>query len=552
MFHSINPVKTSAWTKLNQHFLGISEVQMKDLFFKDPERFNKFSLRFNETLVDFSKNRITEETIQLLLQLAEECNVKDAIEAMFSGEAINQTENRAVLHTALRQPKSTKLVLDGLDVIPEVHAALDKIKIFSNQVTQGEWLGHTGKPIKHIINIGIGGSDLGPVMVTEALKNYQVYDIQAHFISNIDGTQISETLKKVNTEEVLFMIASKSFTTIETMTNAHSARQWFLKNGGTEKDISKHFVAISTNEEAVKDFGIDPKNMFIFWDWVGGRYSLWSSIGLSIACTIGYDNFEQLLEGAHEMDNHFSTASFERNIPVLLAMVGIWYTNFFNSETEAVFPYDQYLHQFSAYLQQANMESNGKNRDRLGEKINYKTGPIIWGSTGVNGQHAFFQLLHQGTRLVPCDFIAPAQSQNELGNHHDILISNFFAQTEALMNGKTKEEVETELRKNGVSEDQIKLICPFKIFDGNRPSNSILVKKITPKNLGSLIAMYEHKIFVQGVIWDIFSFDQWGVELGKTLSVKILDALKSNDAILGHDSSTTGLINTYKAMRSND
>ena len=502
MFHSINPVQTPAWSKLDQHFSQIADAQMKDLFKSDPQRFNKFSTQFNEILIDYSKNRITEETIDLLLELANECKLSEAIEAMFKGANINETENRAVLHTALRRPAGQKLILNGKDIMPEVHAALSKMKKFANQVSQGKWLGYTGKPIKHIVNIGIGGSDLGPVMVTEALKSYQVDGIQAHFISNVDGTQISETLKKVNTEEVLFMVASKTFTTIETMTNAHSARQWFLNNGGNEEAISKHFVAISTNQEAVKAFGIDPENMFVFWDWVGGRYSLWSSIGLSIACTIGYDNFEKLLQGAYEMDEHFRTTNFKKNVPVILALIGIWYTNFFKTETEAIFPYDQYLHRFAAYFQQGNMESNGKNRDRSGKAVGYKTGPIIWGAAGTNGQHAYFQLLHQGTRLVPCDFIAPAQSQNELGEHHDILISNFLAQAEALMNGKTEDEVISELKEAGATEEQITVLCPFKVFDGNRPSNSILVKKITPENLGALIAMYEHKIFVQGVIWN--------------------------------------------------
>jgi glucose-6-phosphate isomerase len=548
MLKSINPTQTKAWEKLTKHFEATSSIQMKDLFSQDEKRFEKFSTKFNTILVDYSKNRITQETLSLLIELAEECDLKNGIKAMFDGDPINATEGRAVLHTALRNQSASAVKVDGVDIMPDVRAALAKMKVFANKVTSGQWLGYTNKPVKYIVNIGIGGSDLGPVMVTEALKSYNTFGIETHFVSNVDGTHITEALKHVKAEETLFMIASKTFTTQETMTNANSARQWFLDQGASETDIAKHFVALSTNEKAVAAFGIDTANMFEFWDWVGGRYSLWSSIGLSIACTIGYDNFEAVLKGAFEMDEHFKTASFDQNIPVILALIGIWYTNFHGAETEAILPYDQYMHRFAAYFQQGNMESNGKYVDRSGEKVTYQTGPIVWGEPGTNGQHAFYQLIHQGTKLIPCDFIAPAISQNPIADHHVKLLSNFFAQTEALMNGKPEAEVIAELKTEGKSENEIAQIAPFKVFEGNRPTNSILVKKITPKVLGSLIAMYEHKIFVQGVIWNVYSFDQWGVELGKVLAKRILPELENTSQIDTHDSSTNGLINAYKSM----
>lgn len=550
MLSSTNPTQTKSWQNLISHYKEMEEVQMKELFQKDELRFDKLSLKFNDILVDFSKNIISEETLSLLSSLAKECDLPKAIESMFNGAEINSTESRAVLHTALRNKSNSPIKVDGKDIMPEVNSALSKMKGFSDKVTSGQWKGFTGKPIKNIVNIGIGGSDLGPVMVTEALKPYATFGITPYFVSNVDGTHISEILKQVNAEETLFMIASKTFTTQETMTNAHSARSWFLSNGSKEEDIAKHFVALSTNSEAVAQFGIDTANMFEFWDWVGGRYSLWSSIGLSISCTIGFDNFDELLIGAFEMDQHFRNASLDENLPVILALIGIWYGNFFGSESEAILPYDQYMHRFAAYFQQGNMESNGKYVDRNGEKVSYQTGPIVWGEPGTNGQHAFYQLIHQGTKLIPCDFIAPAISQNQIGDHHEKLLSNFFAQTEALMMGKTLKEVEKELYSLGKNEEEINKIAPFKVFEGNRPTNSILFRKLTPKVLGSLIAMYEHKIFVQGVIWNIYSFDQWGVELGKVLAKQILPELSNNEPISNHDSSTNGLINACKEMRS--
>ena len=470
---------------------------------------------------------------------------------MFSGDKINATENRSVLHIALRNRSNTPILVDGKDVMPDVNAVLDQMQAFSERISSGDWKGYSGQAITDIVNIGIGGSDLGPVMVTEALKPYANPNLRVHFVSNVDGVHIYETLQQVNPETTLFMIASKTFTTQETMANAHSARQWFLENGGTESTIANHFVAISTNRAAVEKFGIDPANMFGFWDWVGGRYSLWSAIGLSIACYIGFDNFAQLLSGAHAMDQHFSQTPFDKNIPVVLALIGIWYNNFFGAQSQAILPYDQYMHRFAAYFQQGDMESNGKSVDRNGNPVDYQTGPIIWGEPGTNGQHAFYQLIHQGTKLIPCDFIAPAISHRPLGEHHKLLLSNFFAQTEALMNGKTEEEAASELRKSGKSEEEIAFLAPFKTFSGNRPTNSILLKQITPYSLGSLIAMYEHKIFTQGVIWNIFSFDQWGVELGKQLASQIIPELESDDAISSHDSSTNGLINFYKQLRKN-
>jgi glucose-6-phosphate isomerase len=549
MLPKVNPIMTKSWQSLNRHYAKMKKIHMQTLFAEDPQRFNKFSRRFNDMLIDFSKNRITEETLKLLIALTKECDVKSAIEKMFSGEKINETENRAVLHIALRNRNNAPISVDGKDVMPEVNAVLRKMKVFSDRLNIGDWKGYTGKKITDIVNIGIGGSDLGPAMVTQALKPYAKDGLAVHFVSNIDGTHLAETLKPLNPDTTLFMIASKTFTTQETMTNAFSARQWFLNKAADPANVARHFVAISTNAPAVEKFGIDRDNMFIFWDWVGGRYSLWSAIGLSIACYIGYENFAELLQGAFEMDQHFKTAPFESNIPVILALIGIWYNNFFGAQTEAILPYDQYLHRFPAYFQQGNMESNGKSIDRKGQKVDYQTGPIIWGEPGTNGQHAFYQLIHQGTRLIPADFLAPAISHNPMGEHHRILLSNFFAQTEALLNVKTKEAMIAELKKKGETDQEIRKLLLHKLFDGNRPTNSILFKKLTPRVLGSLIAMYEHKIFVQGVIWNIFSFDQWGVELGKQLAGKILPELADDKPVVTHDSSTNGLINAYKKMR---
>ncbi len=549
MLAKMNPTTTKSWKNLRRHFGKIKNLHMRDLFAQDPQRHHKFSIRWNDILVDYSKNRITAETLKGLVGLAEECGLNEAIAKLFNGDKINETENRAVLHTALRNRDSTPIVVDGKDVMPAVNAVLNQIKDFSTRLIDGNWQGFTGKKITDIVNIGIGGSDLGPLMVTEALRPYAVEGLCAHYVSNVDGTHIMETLKRVNPQTTLFMIASKSFTTQETMTNAFSARNWFLETARDPQHVARHFVAISTNTAAVEKFGIDKDNMFVFWDWVGGRYSLWSAIGLSIACTVGYENFAALLQGAFEMDQHFKTAPFDKNIPVILALIGIWYNNFFGTRTEAILPYDQYMHRFPAYFQQGNMESNGKSSDRSGQKVDYQTGPIIWGEPGTNGQHAFYQLIHQGTQLIPADFLAPAISHNPVGEHHQILLSNFFAQTEALMKGKTKEEVIGELKKDGKSDAEIRKLWPHKTFEGNRPTNSILFKKLTPGVLGSLIAMYEHKIFVQGVIWDIFSFDQWGVELGKQLANKILLELAGDQPVDTHDGSTSGLINTYKQMK---
>lgn len=549
MLPKINPTSTNAWHQLQQHYLEIKDVHLKELFKNEPDRFKKYSLCTDELVFDYSKNIITDKTKQLLLQLAEECKVKEAINAMFNGDAINETEKRSVLHVALRNFSGRPVYAQGTDVMPEVKKVLRKIKNFCTTVHSGKHRGYTNKKIKYIVNIGIGGSDLGPLMVTEALKPYWLKDIQTFFVSNVDGTHITETLKKVNPERTLFLVASKTFTTQETMTNAHTAREWFLKKAKNEKHIAKHFVALSTNEKEVVRFGIDRNNMFEFWDWVGGRYSLWSAIGLSIALTIGYKNFEQLLKGANCIDNHLNENSFDKNIPVLMALTGLWYTNFFGTQSEAILPYDQYLHRFAAYFQQGNMESNGKSVDRNGEPVDYATGPVIWGEPGTNGQHAFYQLIHQGTPLIPCDFIAPTITHNPTGDHHVKLLSNFFAQTEALMNGKSEEEAEKELEKQGLNTEDIAKLLPYKIFKGNRPTNSILVKKITPYVLGELIALYEHKIFVQGVIWNIYSFDQWGVELGKQLANKILPELQTKELVTNHDSSTNGLINTWKKMR---
>jgi glucose-6-phosphate isomerase len=549
MLGRIDPTSTQSWQDLTEHFKKLEPLHMKHLFAQDPKRFERFSIRFNDIIVDYSKNRITEETLKLLLRLAEESDLRNAVAKMFTGDKINETEGRAVLHVALRNRDNRPIVVDGHNVMPDVNRVLEKMKEFSGKVISGEWRGFTGKRISDIVNIGIGGSDLGPVMVTECLKPYAREGLAVHFVSNVDGTHIAETLKRLNPETTLFLIASKTFTTQETMTNAYSARDWFLAEAKDPRTIARHFVAISTNTERVEEFGIDPDNMFVFWDWVGGRYSLWSAIGLSIACTIGYDNFEELLQGAFEMDCHFRETPFVRNIPVILALIGIWYNNFFGAETEVILPYDQYMHRFPAYFQQGNMESNGKCVDRNGKPVTYQTGPIIWGEPGTNGQHAFYQLIHQGTKLIPADFLAPAVSHNPIGDHHNILLSNFFAQPEALMNGKTREEVIEELRKECKSEDEIQRLYPYRIFEGNKPTNSILFKKLTPRVLGSLIAMYEHKIYVQGVIWNIFSFDQWGVELGKQLAKKILPELKGGKTVESHDASTNGLINVFKEMR---
>ena len=549
MLKKINPVKTAAWRALRDHYKIMKNRQMKDMFNEDSGRFGKFSLRFEDILLDYSKNCIDAETLRLLLKLAEETDVRDAIEKMFSGDRINETEGRAVLHVALRNRSNSPVYLRGKDVMPEVNAVLNQMEIFSGRVISGEWKGYTGKAVSDVVNIGIGGSDLGPVMVTEALKPYAVPHIRSHFVSNIDGTDITETLRKLSPETTLFLIASKTFTTQETMTNAHTARKWFLDSAGDEAHIKSHFVALSTNEKEVRKFGIAPENMFAFWDWVGGRYSLWSAIGLSIACSLGFKNFVELLEGGHAMDRHFMEAPFEKNIPVILALLGIWYNNFFNAHTLAILPYDQYMHRFAAYFQQGDMESNGKCVDRKGRKVSCQTGPVIWGEPGTNGQHAFYQLIHQGTKLIPGDFLAPAMSHNPVGEHHRILLSNFLAQTQALMKGKTEAEVVSELRAAGKSEKEIKKLAPFKIFEGNRPTNSILFRKLTPRTLGSLIAMYEHKIFVQGVIWNIFSFDQWGVELGKQLANMILPEMRDDSPVTSNDSSTNGLINAYKEMR---
>jgi glucose-6-phosphate isomerase len=548
MLPTVNFTETAAYKYLADHFIDINKKSIKDLFTEDEARFDKFSLLFEDILVDYSKNRIDDTTIALLIQLARECKLDEAIKAMFSGEKINQTEGRQVLHIALRDQSNDEIFVEGKNVVPEVYKVLDKMEKFSQQIISGSWKGYTGKAITDVVNIGIGGSDLGPVMVTEALKAYKNH-LNMHFVSNIDGTHIAETLKNVDPETTLFLIASKTFTTQETMTNANTARDWFLENGAKKEDIAKHFAALSTNAKDVSAFGIDTENMFEFWDWVGGRYSLWSAIGLPIALSIGYDNFKQLLAGAHSADQHFESAEFEINVPVILALIGVWYVNFFDAETQAILPYDQYMHRFAAYFQQGDMESNGKHVDRNGNDVTYETGPIIWGEPGTNGQHAFYQLIHQGTRIIPCDFIAPAQSLNPIGNHHPILLSNFFAQTEALMNGKTKEEVVAELKNEGKSDAEIEKLAPFKVFEGNRPTNSILLKKVTPYSLGSLIAIYEHKIFVQGIIWNIFSFDQWGVELGKQLAKSILPELASDAAVTSHDGSTNGLINQYKSWR---
>ncbi len=539
-------MELKSWERLSKHYTKMKNVKMRELFDKDASRFDKFHIEYDEILLDFSKNIILEETVDLLIGLAEEKNLKQWIENMFTGEKINFTEGRAVLHTALRNRSGNAVYVDGKDVMPGIKTVLEHMKRFSRNVHSGNWKGYSGKKITDIVNIGIGGSDLGPAMVCKALQHYAVPGMRVHFVSNVDGTHISETLKQLNPETTLFIIASKTFTTQETLTNALTAKKWFLDNsGGDEKNVEKHFVALSTNAAAVKEFGINTDNMFEFWDWVGGRYSLWSAIGLSIVLYIGFDNFERLLEGAYQMDVHFRTSELRKNIPVILGLLGIWYQNFFGTKSQAIIAYDQYLEFFTDFLQQLDMESNGKYVDRNGNKVDYPTGAVVWGKPGTNAQHSFFQLLHQGTQIIPADFLAPVQSLNRIGDHHDKLISNFLAQTEALMKGKSESEARRELERAGMNEEQINLILPHKVFQGNRPTNTIFYRKLTPENLGKIIAMYEHKVFVQGIIWDINSFDQWGVELGKQLAKVILPELQADDVINKHDSSTNALIKYY-------
>ncbi|OCG30771.1 glucose-6-phosphate isomerase [Gilliamella sp. Choc3-5] len=549
MLKSIDPINTSSWKSLQVSYQKHHNKTIAQILEEELKRIEKLSILFeDEFLVDLSKNRITQETLEILYKLADECDLSDAITAMYSGEKINRTEDRAVLHVALRNVSNTPIYVDGKNVMDDVNAVLAKMESFSKKIINGEWKGYTGKAITDVVNIGIGGSDLGPVMITEALRPYKNH-LNMHFVSNVDGTHIVEALKGLNPETTLFLVASKTFTTQETMTNAQTARAWLLDAAKDDKAVALHFVALSTNAKEVEKFGIDTANMFEFWDWVGGRYSSWSAIGLSIVLSIGFDNFKQFLAGGHAMDKHFQSAPIDKNIPTLLALIGIWYNNFCGAETEAILPYDQYMHRFAAYFQQGNMESNGKSIDRNGNKIPYTTGPIIWGEPGTNGQHAFYQLIHQGTKLIPCDFIAPAISHNPVGDHHPKLLSNFFAQTEALAFGKTKEQVEQEFIAAGKNLDEVKSVVPFKVFEGNRPTNSILVKKITPYALGALVAMYEHKIFTQGVILNIFSFDQWGVELGKQLAGRILPELADDEPVNSHDVSTNNLINQYKKWR---
>ncbi|MEM8893997.1 MAG: glucose-6-phosphate isomerase, partial [Bacteroidota bacterium] len=520
MLAKINPITTDAWKKLKAHFEATHNVHIKDHFDNDSKRFEKYTTRFEDILLDYSKNRVDDETMALLTALADEVRLQESKEKMFAGDQINLTERRAVLHVALRNRSGKPMSYQGKDIMADINGVLDQMKKFTDKLHSGEMKGYTGKSIQHVVNIGIGGSDLGPFMVCEALKPYEKPGISTHFVSNIDGSHLLRTLEQIDPETTLFIIASKTFTTQETMTNALSAKTWFLESAKDESHVSKHFIALSTNTEAVGAFGIDTNNMFQFWDWVGGRYSLWSAIGMSIACSIGFDNFMELHQGAEAMDQHFLNAPHHENIPTILALLGVWYNNFYESRSHAVLPYDQYMHAFPAFLQQGDMESNGKSVDRAGDAVTYQTGPIIWGEPGTNGQHAFYQLIHQGTKIVPCDFIGAACSHNPVGDHHEKLMANFFAQTEALMMGKTKQQVVAEFEKAGASKEDIERLTTFKVFDGNRPTNSILVKKITPRTLGSLIAMYEHKIFIQGIIWNIFSFDQWGVELGKQLAGK--------------------------------
>jgi glucose-6-phosphate isomerase len=547
----VDPTETAAWKALRLHYGEVADLQMRQLFQEDPDRASRFSRRLGELLFDFSKNRITAQTLGLLLELCEECGVRDWITRMFSGDRINETERRAVFHTALRNRGDRPMMIDGVDVMPDVRRVLSQMREFVGAVRTGSWLGHSGRSITDVVNIGIGGSDLGPVMVTEALRPYWKDGLRAHFVSNVDGTHLTEVLRGLQPDTTLFIVASKTFTTEETLTNARSARQWLIEQLGAEDAVAKHFVALSTNRKAVVEFGIDPANMFEFWDWVGGRYSLWSAIGLSIATAIGMDNFEALLEGAYEVDEHFRAAPFDENVPVLMAVLGVWYHNFFGAASHAVLPYDQYLHRFPAYLQQADMESNGKSASRDGAIIEqYTTGPIVWGEPGTNGQHAFFQLLHQGTHLVPADFIVAAQSQNPAGQHQDILVANCIAQAEALMRGKTADEARRELEASGAPEDQIDFLVPHKTFAGNRPSNTFMLEKLTPRALGRLIALYEHKIFVQGILWNIYSFDQWGVELGKQLAKVILPELTGETG--DHDGSTRQLIDYYRKLKDSE
>ena len=541
--------QSPAWKALADHAKSMSSVHMRDLFAQDPTRFEKFSARHQDLLLDYSKNRVTDETMKKLFDLARHAGVEKLRDRMFAGEKINITEDRAVLHVALRNRSNRPILVDGKDVMPEVNRVLEHMKRFSDSVRNGSWKGYTGKAITDVVNIGIGGSDLGPVMVCEALKPYSKRDLNLHFVSNIDGTHMVETLRKLDPETALFIIASKTFTTQETITNAETAKAWFLEEAGDAKHVARHFVALSTNQKEVAKFGIDPVNMFEFWDWVGGRYSLWSAIGLPIACSIGFEHFEQLLSGGHEMDEHFRTAALEQNLPTILALLGIWYNDFFDAQTLAILPYDQYLHRFAAYFQQGDMESNGKSVRRDGQRADYQTGPIVWGEPGTNGQHAFYQLIHQGTKLIPCDFIAPVRTQNPVGEHHKILLSNFFAQTEALMKGKTADQVRTELQSSGMSGEKIDALVPHKVFDGNRPTNSIMFDRLDPRTLGMLIALYEHKIHVQGAVWNINSYDQWGVELGKQLAKAILPELGDDKPVSSHDASTNGLINYYKQRR---
>ncbi len=536
------------WQKLQEHRSKLDKTHMRQLFEDDAGRFDSYSLKLDDIIFDYSKNIVTEETIDSLLELAQKANLSDSITSMFSGEKINNTEGRPVLHVALRNRSNDPIMVDGEDVMPDVNEVLAKMKRFSEAIRSGEWKGYSGKAITDIVNIGIGGSDLGPKMVTSALKPYAKDNLRVHFVSNVDSSDMAETLKAVSPETTLFLIASKTFTTIETMTNAHTARNWFLESAKDESHVAKHFAALSTNEKGVAEFGIDTTNMFEFWNWVGGRYSLWSAIGLSIALYIGFDNFEKLLAGAHRADKHFKETSLEKNIPVVMALLGIWYNNFFDAQSHGILAYDNYLEHFASYFQQGDMESNGKSVDKAGNPVGMSTGPVIWGQPGTNGQHAFYQLIHQGTKLIPCDFLAAAQSHNPIGEHHEILVSNFFAQTEALMKGKTTEEAKAELGDD-YSGAELELLAAAKTFSGNRPTNSFLYKKLTPETLGTLIALYEHKIFVQGVIWDVNSFDQMGVELGKQLAKAILPELKGTESVSSHDSSTNSLINAYKAMR---
>jgi len=541
--------QTIEWKNLAAHAEEMKQVHMRELFADNPDRFNDFSIHFNDILVDYSKNIISKDSMNMLMDLARARDVSGWTGRMFSGEKINNTEQRSVLHTALRNRSNTPVMVDGKDVMPDVNRVLKQMRTFTEAVRSGAWLGSTGKRITDVVNIGIGGSDLGPVMVTDALTPFGRDKLHMHFVSNVDGTHMVETLRHLSRETTLFVIASKTFTTQETITNARTARDWFLTRGGSKTAVAKHFVAVSTNTKAVSAFGIDTANMFEFWDWVGGRYSLWSAVGLSIALSIGMDHFEKLLEGAHEMDEHFRTAPLEENVPVILAMLGVWYNNFFDADSHAMLPYDQYMHRFPAYFQQGDMESNGKCVRRDGTPVNYSTGPIIWGEPGTNGQHAFYQLIHQGTKLIPCDFMAPVETKNPVGRHHPMLLSNFFAQTEALMRGKNEAEVRRELEAEGLSGEPLESLIPHKVFPGNKPTNSILFQKLTPKTLGELIAMYEHKIFVQSIIWDLNAYDQWGVELGKELARKILPELEELEVVTGHDASTNGLINYYKEHR---